>query len=392
LDENTTWQPPKKRLSSQQALTKIKPPFSSASDLTLELIQKIEWRHFEFLCFEYFKAKNYKVRETEKGKDGGIDLYLYKTDAIEADLKYQKPVACVQCKSWQTRKVGVNVVRELYGVMAAENIAEGIVASAGEFSEDAIAFAKDKKIQLLDGVKLLALIKQLPEQHQMVILTRVVKGDYTTPSCPTCDVKLIKRVSKKAGGSAFWGCVNYPKCKYTLKDKSISKDESTTEGSEKIRVNNEDRLLNVAPKKKLKRNKKNSFLGLVFGVVSMLIIGMIAVNMLTSIINNYAVKTQQTQQRALEKIKQQQKPKEPVKVNDVNKQNIVSEQELREQQRLFDQAQRLKKERLLNEAFNQQFVASPACVHPTEAMFVKCVNDRMRAKREFMSAHSVGDY
>jgi len=36
-------------------------------------------------------------------------------------------------------------------------------------------------------------------------------GDYTTPTCASCGVKMIVR-TPKAGGKAFWGCVNYPRC------------------------------------------------------------------------------------------------------------------------------------------------------------------------------------
>ena len=63
--------------------------------------------------------------------DGGIDLVLSK--GSEKFL--------VQCKQWKAFKVGVTVVRELYGVMAAKGAAGGFVVSSGRFTDDATAFA-----------------------------------------------------------------------------------------------------------------------------------------------------------------------------------------------------------------------------------------------------------
>jgi Restriction endonuclease len=45
----------------------------------------------------------------------------------------------VQCAQWRAFKVGVDVVRELYGVMAAKGAAGGFVVTSGKFTDDAIA-------------------------------------------------------------------------------------------------------------------------------------------------------------------------------------------------------------------------------------------------------------
>lgn len=190
---------------------------SNASDTwSLELIRKIEWRSFEKLSAEYFLAKGYKVVETGAGKDGGVDLYLFKL-LKDDGLKYDhKPFSAIQCKSWLTKQIGVKTVRELYGVMAAENIKLGAVVASGYFTDDAIEFAKSKHVQLINGAKLLKLIMALPADTQSNLLKKITAGDYTTPTCPTCDIKMIKRTSKKSNsdGLPFWGCGNFPKCRH----------------------------------------------------------------------------------------------------------------------------------------------------------------------------------
>ena len=80
---------------------------------------------------------------------------------------------------------------------------------------DAQQFAKDNGINAMDGPALLALIaKRTPEQQQ-ALLTVAHEGEYWRPTCASCGIKLLERAPTK-GGTAFWGCSNYPKCKSRL--------------------------------------------------------------------------------------------------------------------------------------------------------------------------------
>ena len=54
----------------------------------------------------------------------------------------------IQCKQWRSAKVGVRVVRELYGVMSAEQAFSGSVISSGVFTQEAKNFAAGKQIDL----------------------------------------------------------------------------------------------------------------------------------------------------------------------------------------------------------------------------------------------------
>jgi len=176
---------------------------------SLPLISTLEWRRFEQLCMELFKLKGYGVNDTGAGADGGTDFYLYKPDV------YDRPVAVVQCKSW-AKPVGVKTVRELFGVMAAEKIPNAIVMVPGTFTKEAKSFTDSKRLKLIDGERLFGMIQKLSEPAQKGLLQRMTEGDYKTPSCPSCDVKLVARKGK-AERSDFWGCGNFPKCRYTMK-------------------------------------------------------------------------------------------------------------------------------------------------------------------------------
>ena len=78
----------------------------------LGLLNKLEWKRFEEVVSDYYRLIGYRSKVTRMGADGGVDVLLYQNDS-------QTPTILIQCKSW-SKKVGVNAVRELYGVMASD--------------------------------------------------------------------------------------------------------------------------------------------------------------------------------------------------------------------------------------------------------------------------------
>ena len=147
----------------------------------------------------------------EDGVDGGIDLAL--TKAGEKFL--------VQCKHWKAYKVGVDVVRELCGVMAAKGAASGFVVTSGRFTAEALAFAEGRNLKLVDGPKLFAMIKQARQSlgsnvKQFDSKPQVAQPKPATePTCPNCQSSMVKRTARTgaSAGSAFWGCATFPKCR-----------------------------------------------------------------------------------------------------------------------------------------------------------------------------------
>ena len=172
----------------------------------------MSWREFELLVGEAFRLQGYRVTENGGGRpDGGIDLALAK--GSEKFL--------VQCKQWKAFKVGVDVVRELYGVMAAKGATGGFVVTSGRFTEDAKAFAEGRNVQLVDGPKLFAMIKQAKQSLTATAQQPASKPQMTQPKaaiepiCPQCGSGMVKRTARKGGnaGGEFWGCSKFPTCK-----------------------------------------------------------------------------------------------------------------------------------------------------------------------------------
>lgn len=186
-------------------------PAIKPTQWTKDLIISLEWKSFEQLCSEYLTLKGFQSELTRCGADGGVDVRIFKDNNL---------YAVVQCKAYKSYKVGVKPVRELYGVMASEYAAHGFFITSSSFTKEAEQFSKDNKnLKLVSGDLLLQRIQELSEFDQQTLLETITDGDYLTPTCPSCDVKMTLRTSSKGKntGEKFWGCVSFPKCRQTFK-------------------------------------------------------------------------------------------------------------------------------------------------------------------------------
>lgn len=154
------------------------------------------------LVGEAFRRGGYEVIETGGGgADGGVDLVLRK----------DRERYLVQCKQWRSYSVGVQVVRELYGVMAAKGAVGGFVVTSGVFSSEAKDFAAGRNIDLIDGAELHEIIKRIQpaSSHEEKILSM------TGQLCPKCGSLMVMRTARQGAnvGKSFWGCPNFPQCR-----------------------------------------------------------------------------------------------------------------------------------------------------------------------------------
>nr|WP_312990255.1 restriction endonuclease [Comamonas koreensis] len=193
----------------------------------------ISWREFELLVGEAYRLQGFRIIELGgNGPDGGVDLVL-----LKGSEKF-----LVQCKQWKAQRVGVAIVRELYGVMAARGATGGFVVTSGRFSNDAQAFARGRNITLVDGSQLLAMVQRArqslvngPKAAQAgrspaaaPARTAVAMASAAAPvaaspapaqpSCPRCSAAMELRTARQGAhaGKSFWGCSTFPGCRGTL--------------------------------------------------------------------------------------------------------------------------------------------------------------------------------
>jgi restriction system protein len=113
-----------------------------AQQKSIDTLKALSWQEFELLVGEAYRRLGYRVVENMTGgADGGIDLQLKKDDKTHI----------VQCKQWRKSKIGVSVVREMFGVLNASSAKSVFIVCSGHFTKEAIAFAADLPVQLIDG-------------------------------------------------------------------------------------------------------------------------------------------------------------------------------------------------------------------------------------------------
>ena len=111
------------------------------------MINKLDGYQFEILICDFFKHIGFDIEHTSLSGDGGIDVIAHN----------DQPIFCgkyiIQCKNW-ANPVGQPALRDLYGVVNAENANKGILITTSSFTSQAITFADGKNLELIDGVNL----------------------------------------------------------------------------------------------------------------------------------------------------------------------------------------------------------------------------------------------
>jgi restriction system protein len=203
----------------------------------LATIRTLSWQRFETLVGEAYRRQGYAVSRPSRdgGPDGGVDLILRKDGST----------VLVQCKQWKAWKVGVPVVREVFGVMAAQRVQRAIIVTSGVFTQDARAFAAGKPIDLIEGSQLAELIRavqassaptspstqtQTPVAHAASLRSSAHSSQTSdtakppdpptagpTRTCPKCGAAMVLRTAKQgpSAGRQFWGCSRFPQCRAT---------------------------------------------------------------------------------------------------------------------------------------------------------------------------------
>lgn len=99
-----------------------------------EKLREIDPYAFEKLMAAVFKNRGFDVQLTPRSKDGGLDLALISRNDVGAAM------TLVDCKRYAAhKKVGVEVVRGLYGVVEKKRATGGLIVTTSFFTSGAVA-------------------------------------------------------------------------------------------------------------------------------------------------------------------------------------------------------------------------------------------------------------
>lgn len=171
---------------------------------SLDGFGRISWRQFEQLIVAWYEREQFVV-EKRGGlrRDGGIDLIARKTGLTHI----------VQCKHWKVDEVQVDEVQRMAGIVQGwkrkhPGDVRGVVVCSWLFSADAIDFAKDVDVELVNG-------DDLVRRLQSIAVGRYVE-EVDPPTCELCSHRMVRRTNPR--GNPFWGCSHFARtgCGFTI--------------------------------------------------------------------------------------------------------------------------------------------------------------------------------
>ncbi|MDB5931774.1 MAG: restriction endonuclease [Polaromonas sp.] len=170
----------------------------AAAARSQDALDRMSWQDFEILVGEHFRREGFGVTDNGGGgADGGVDVVL----------RQGNKTYLVQCKHWRALRVGVQPVRELYGVMAAHGASGGFVVTSGEFTEEALRFADGLALTLMTGKAL----RHSLQAQAGIGPASIEDNDLSVPDCPACGAPMVLRQARGGStpGKQFWGCSRY---------------------------------------------------------------------------------------------------------------------------------------------------------------------------------------
>ncbi len=159
-------------------------PAAEAALWSLPLLRQLDWKRMQELVTLMLHRTGFTSEIAWIRPDGGVVL------SVTNPLKAGRVDALVQCPPWAMLNVDTPALKELYNSVLQEGASRGIFITAGEFSEEARAFAGMRPLELIDGQAFLRTIRKMPAEEQSYHLRMVTVGPYTIPTCPSCGGKL----------------------------------------------------------------------------------------------------------------------------------------------------------------------------------------------------------
>ena len=87
--------------------------------------------------------------------------------------------------------------------------------AVGTYTPDAMAFAAQVGMTLVDGDELLRIIAAGLDGDPLELPRPDASA---TPACPECGSAMVRRIARRgpSAGEEFWGCSTFPTCRSTL--------------------------------------------------------------------------------------------------------------------------------------------------------------------------------
>jgi restriction system protein len=131
----------------------FKTPSANRVTATMDELREMTWGQFSAVIAETFRREGYEVG----GLEDGVANYELQKNGYKSLLS---------CKRWKVAQTGISPLRELFEATRAREARDCIYVATGDFTETARAFARDKKMRLLNGVELATLVGRVVQERR----------------------------------------------------------------------------------------------------------------------------------------------------------------------------------------------------------------------------------
>jgi restriction system protein len=123
----------------------LRTPSTTRVARTIEALRSMSWDDFSRAIEDGFRRDGYTVNRLVAG-------------VVDFEMTKAGRTALVGCKRWKVARTGIEPLRELHAAKDARDAHECIYVTTGDISDNARAFAREKKIRLVHGVELTKLL------------------------------------------------------------------------------------------------------------------------------------------------------------------------------------------------------------------------------------------
>lgn len=164
---------------------------------------------FENEVADIFRRLGYETTVVGGANDGGIDIVAFK----------DKRKYFIQCKKFITQSVTPSEVRDFMGAITNPNnpAEQGFLVTTGAFTLMAQKAAEgNPRIELVPGTQLIRYYRLAHKDAETEEGLTLLEEAEDRGLCPLCGNKLEIKMAQKGKyiGRQFWGCSNYPRCRY----------------------------------------------------------------------------------------------------------------------------------------------------------------------------------
>jgi len=126
----------------------------SDADAARDALYELSPRDFEALVAALYEKLGFEVELTSPQRDGGRDVVAINKAAGRQQTLF------IECKL-HTNPIGVEIVRQLRGVVGHHGVNGGVVVASSRFTRGAIREAgDDHRIELIDGPQLITVLTE----------------------------------------------------------------------------------------------------------------------------------------------------------------------------------------------------------------------------------------